>query len=170
MIVVTNSGSMMALAKLGLLNLLARLYGKVYMPGAVYNEVVLGGEAGGFSDPLQVKLEIKRRHLIVNEEIPQHSDVFDLPLHKGEKAVLSLAYENGADLLLMDDMLAREHCQSLGFAVKGTVGVIVQGYRSGLLSLDEVQIIFDSIMQRNDIWIAESLCRSVFERLKDDSA
>lgn len=69
----------------------------------------------------------------------------------------------------MDDMLAREHGQSLGFAVKGTLGVIVQGYRSGLMPLDEVRIIFDNIMQRNDIWIAEGLCRSVFERLKDFS-
>ena len=50
MIVVTNSGPLMALAKLGLLDLLGRLYGKVYMPGAVYDEVVLRGEEGGFSD------------------------------------------------------------------------------------------------------------------------
>jgi predicted nucleic acid-binding protein len=50
MIVVTNSGPLMALAKLGLLDLLGRLYGKVYMPGAVYDEVVLRGKEGGFSD------------------------------------------------------------------------------------------------------------------------
>jgi len=169
MIVVTNSGPLMALAKLGLLDLLGRLYGKVYMPVAVYDEVVERGEEGGFSDSLQVKLEIQREHLIVNDARRLNTSVVDLPLHKGEQAVLSLAYKNGADLLLMDDMLAREHGQSLGFAVKGTLGVIVQGYRSGLIPLDEVRIIFDNIMQRNDIWIAEGLCRSVFERLKADS-
>ena len=63
MIVVTNSGPLMALAKLGLLDLLGRLYGKVYMPGAVYDEVVLRGEEGGFSDSLQVKLAIQRKQL-----------------------------------------------------------------------------------------------------------
>ena len=44
MIVVTNSGPLMALAKLGLLDLLGRLYGKAYMPVAVYDEVVVRGE------------------------------------------------------------------------------------------------------------------------------
>jgi len=43
MIVVTNAGPLMALAKLGLLHLLGQLYGKVEMPTAVYNEVVLRG-------------------------------------------------------------------------------------------------------------------------------
>ena len=39
MIVITNSGPLMALAKLGLLYLLGRIYGKVEMPEAVYDEI-----------------------------------------------------------------------------------------------------------------------------------
>ena len=96
MIVITNSGPLMALAKLGLLHLLGRIYGKVEMPEAVYSEA-----------------------------------------------------------------------QVLGFSVKGTLGVIVKAYNKQLLTLDEVQIIFNSIIERNDIWIAEELCRRVFERLKN---
>jgi predicted nucleic acid-binding protein len=159
----------MALAKLGLLDLLGRLYGKVYMPGAVYDEVVLRGEEGGFSDSLQVKLAIQRKQLIVKEVKHPRADVAGLPLHEGEKAVLSLALENNANLVLLDDMLARSEAQTLGFSVKGTLGVIARGYRSEVLNLDEVQIIFNNIIQRNDIWIAEDLCRSVFKRLKDSS-
>ena len=43
MIVVTNSGPLMALGKLGLLDLLPRLYGEVRMPAAVYAEGVERG-------------------------------------------------------------------------------------------------------------------------------
>lgn len=39
MIVITNSGPLIALAKLGMLNLLSQLYGKVDMPEEVYDEV-----------------------------------------------------------------------------------------------------------------------------------
>jgi predicted nucleic acid-binding protein len=64
-------------------------------------------------------------------------------------------------------MLARTEAQALGLSVKGTLGVIVKGYSKGILSLDEVRIIFDSIIERNDIWIAEGLCRSIFDGLKN---
>ncbi len=43
MIVVANSGPLMALGKLGLLELLPRLYGQVRLPAAVYTEVVVRG-------------------------------------------------------------------------------------------------------------------------------
>ena len=167
MIVITNSGPLMALAKLGLLHLLGRIYGKVEMPEAVYDEVVLRGLEQGFSDSLRVRLAIQRKQLIVKKVMNPRPDIAALPLHKGEKEVLNLALENKANLVLLDDMLARSEAQVLGFSVKGTLGIIVKAYNTQLLTLDEVQIIFNSIIERNDIWIAEELCRRVFERLKN---
>lgn len=169
MIVVTNAGPLMALAKLGLLHLLGRLYGKVQMPTAVYDEVVLRGMEQSFSDSLQVKLAIQQKFLVVKVVKKQRTDIVALPLHKGEKETLSLSLEHNADLVLLDDMLARSEAQALGFSVKGTLGVIVKGYSKGILSLDEVRIIFDSIIERNDIWIAGGLCRRVFDGLKNHS-
>lgn len=167
MIVITNSGPLMALAKLGLLHLLGRIYGKVEMPEAVYDEVVLRGLEQGFSDSLRVRLAIQRKQLIVKKVINSRPDIAALPLHKGEKEVFNLALENKANLVLLDDMLARSEAQVLGFSVKGTLGVIVKAYNKQLLTLDEVEIIFNSIIKRNDIWIAEELCRRVLERLKN---
>lgn len=169
MIVVTNAGPLMALAKLGFLHLLGPLYGKVLMPGAVYDEVVQCGMDQGFPDSLQVKLAIQQKHLAVKAIKKQSADIVALPLHKGEKETLSLSLEHKADLVLLDDMLARSEAQVLGFSVKGTLGVIVEAYRKGILSLDEVRIIFDSIIERNDIWIAKELCQRVFDELKNRS-
>ncbi|MEA3416289.1 MAG: DUF3368 domain-containing protein [Thermodesulfobacteriota bacterium] len=167
MIVVTNAGPLMALAKLGLLYLLGRLYRKVEMPVAVYDEVVLRGMEQGFSDSLQVKLAVQQKYLVVKAVKEQSADIVVLPLHKGEKETLNLSLEHKADLVLLDDMLARSEAQALGLSVKGTLGVITKGYRMEILSIDEVRIIFDSIIERNDIWIAEGLCRRVFDGLKD---
>ena len=50
--------------------------------------------------------------------------------------------------------------------VKGTLGVIIQAYRAGLLRLNDVQSIIGAIMSREDIWISEELCRRVLSKLK----
>ncbi len=56
--VVTNSGPLMALGKLGHLDLLGRLYEQVAMPSAVHNEVVVKGLTRGCLDSYQVQLAI----------------------------------------------------------------------------------------------------------------
>lgn len=50
MIVVSNSGPLMALGKLGLLELLPKLYGQVRLPTGVFTEVVVRGVERGRSD------------------------------------------------------------------------------------------------------------------------
>lgn len=69
----------------------------------------------------------------------------------------------------MDDMSAREQAKAFGLKVKGTLGIIVEAYRNELLSIDEVRIIFETIMKRNDIWIAEALCQNILARLNKDT-
>jgi predicted nucleic acid-binding protein len=50
--------------------------------------------------------------------------------------------------------------------VKGTIGVITQACRTGLLGLNDVQSIIGTIISREDIWISEELCRRVLLKLK----
>jgi predicted nucleic acid-binding protein len=168
MIVVANSGPLMALGKLGLLELLPRLYEQVRLPAAVYTEVVVRGGERGYPDALLVQVAIQRGQLVVvevsNAELVP--DLAALPLGAGEKQTLHLALRDKADLVLLDDLKAREEVQARGLAVKGTLGVIVQAYRAGLLRLDEVQTLIEAIITRDDIWIAEGLCRQVLAKLK----
>ena len=49
-IVVTNAGPLIALGKLNRLDLLAGLFGEVYVPQAVYEEVIREGLARGAPD------------------------------------------------------------------------------------------------------------------------
>ena len=113
MIVVTNAGPLMALAKLGILHLLDQLYGKVLMPVALYDEVVLRGMEQGFSDSLQVKLAIQQKHLVVKAVKKQSADIIALPLHEGEKETLSLSIKHKADLVLLDDRLEQRDVVNL---------------------------------------------------------
>ena len=87
MTVAVNSGPLMALAKLGLLDLLPRLYGQVSLPTAVFVEVVVRGRERGHSDAFLVQLAIQHGKLKVVDvndgDLP--SDIHDLPLDAGGK-------------------------------------------------------------------------------------
>ncbi len=71
-------------------------------------------------------------------------------------------------LVLLDDLKAREEAKARKLAVKGTIGVMVQVYRNGLVTLDEMGTIFEAIIASDDIWIASGLCREVLNRLKSE--
>jgi predicted nucleic acid-binding protein len=158
----------MALAKLGLLDLLLRLYGQVSLPAAVFTEVVIRGRERGYSDAFFVQLAIQQGKLKVvkvdEEDFP--SDIQDLPLDVGEKQTLYLAQREEADLVLFDDEKAREEAKTRGLNIKGTLGVIIQAYRAELLGVNNVESIIEAIMSREDIWISEELCRRVLSKLK----
>lgn len=166
--VVANSGPLMALGKLGQLDLLGYLYRQVYIPSAVYNEVVIRGLERGYSDAYAARLAIQRGILVVvaveNSDLPD--EISGLPLDMGEKQSLYLAIREKADLVLFDDLKAREEAGVRGITTKGTLGVIIQAHRTGRLSLDEVESLIQSIIMRDDIWIAEELCHRVLVALK----
>lgn len=169
MIVGVNSGPLMALAKLGLLDFLPRLYGQVSFPTAVFVEVVVRGRERGYSDAFLVQLAIqqgKLKVLDVNDgDLP--SDIHDLPLDAGEKQALCLAQRTKAHLALFDDEKVREEAKARGLSIKGTLGVIVEAYRAGLLGFNEVENTIEAIIDREDIWISEELCLRVLRKLKN---
>jgi len=166
--VIIDSGPLMALAKLGLIDLLPRLYGQVSLPTAVFTEVVERGRERGYDDAYLVQLAIQQGKLKVvkvkEEDLP--TDIKDLPLDAGEKQALYLTRREKADLTLFDDEKVREEAKARGLKIKGTVGVIIQAYRAELLRLNDVESIIEAIMSREDIWISEELCRRVLEKVK----
>lgn len=165
--VVVNAGPLMALGKLGVVSLLRDLYESILLPESVYQETVIEGLAQGHSDAHLIYLEIRRGHMQVVpvSEIEIPDDIKTLPLDRGERDTIYLAMRENVDLVLLDDLRARETARAYGLKVRGTLGILVQAYRQNLLSLDEVHLLIETIMIRSDIWIAESLCRQVLERL-----
>jgi len=164
MIVVTNSGPLIALGKLVLLDILSKLYKKVKLPTSVYNEVVIKGQEFGCLDAIIVQRAINQGDLLVTDmcyaELPK--DIASLPLEIGEKEAIYLAIREKADLLLLDDMVARSEANSYN------LGVIVQAYRTGFLNFDELEAFFEMIISSDDIWISEGICRRILIKLQSE--
>ena len=165
MIVLSNAGPLIALSKLNRLTLLSELYGTVLVPRAVEGEVVT---AQGRPDALTARLFLQHYRWPILEASPEVLNEYHPPviLDGGERELLALARTLQDPLLLLDDEVARSEARRLGFRLRGTLGVLVQAHRSGLLPFTEVELLILEIAARPDIWIGEKLCHAVLDELR----
>ena len=54
-------------------------------------------------------------------------------LGEGETAVITLALKVNADLVVLDDLAARNVAAELGLSVTGTLGVLLAAYKKGYI-------------------------------------
>jgi uncharacterized protein len=169
---VANAGPLIALGKLGLTHHLSRLYDSVLVPDSVYEEVVTRGLELGQPDAYAVQMAVARRELVVvGVELAETLAVSGEPsLHLGERAAIQLARQEAADWVLLDDQLAREQALAFGLHVKGSLGVIVDAYRRRLLSAEEVELVFQAVLGRDDIWISDALVHRVRDAWRQQAA
>lgn len=167
-IVVTDAGPLIALGKLNRLDLLAGLYGEVQVPRAVYEEVVREGLARGTPDARAVQLFWQQQQWPI-VDVPESVLAAYAPeviLDPGETEVLAFAQTLPNALVLLDDEVARAEARRLKLRARGTLGVLVQGHRQGLLSLAQVELLIHEIAVRPDIWIGAKLCEGVLASLR----
>jgi predicted nucleic acid-binding protein len=126
--VVTNATLVIALALVNQLDLLKRLYGQVSIPPAVQAEVL----AGGSGSPGFAELQSVEWIRVVPLRDPQRADLLS-DLDRGEAEVIALAQELNAELVIIDERLARRHAKRLGLKLTGTLGVLVKAKQRGLV-------------------------------------
>jgi len=120
MIVVCNSTPLIALSRIGKLELLREYFSEVYIPQEVYDEVVTRGE--GLSGAKEVKSADWIKVEVVTNEIAV--DSLCTTLDRGESEAIVLAREKNA-LLILDDGDGRRIARSLGLKITGTIGLLL---------------------------------------------
>lgn len=165
MIVLSNAGPLIALSKLNRLSLLSELYGTVLVPRTVQEEVV---SAQGRPDAVTARLFLQHYRWPILAASAEVLTEYRPPvaLDAGERELLTLARTLENPLLLLDDEVARSEARRLGFRLKGTLGILVQAFQSGVLSFKEVELLILEIATRPDIWIGEKLCQAVLDELR----
>ena len=147
--VIVNSTPIIALSKVGLLQLLREMYGEVTIPQAVYDEVTRKNDVA--------KKEIINSPWIHRERVADNSArrMYMAKLHDGEVEVMMLAQEHGPDhLVVIDDNAARKTAEYLGLRLTGTVGVIIRAKELGLV--DSVMSIVRK-MESSGIYFSDGL-------------
>lgn len=127
MIVVSNSTVLIGLARINKLDLLKKLFSKVYIPDAVFDELTQTKKIGAS--------DIKNASYLERKSPKDVKEVALLlgNLDRGEAEVLALSKELNADLVLVDEEKARKVVVIAGFEVMGLMGVLLMAKRYGFL-------------------------------------
>jgi predicted nucleic acid-binding protein len=158
-IVVADAGPIIHLSLVGRIDLLPSLFGRLLVPETVYREVVETGEG------LPGSAELREADWFERAPHDPRADLFRLlraQLDPGEAAALWLAASRKAALVLSDDRQARVAAESLGIAVRGTVGLLVQAKRQGHLS--EISPLLLDLKGRG-AWISDKLIERVLREV-----
>lgn len=140
MSVVSNASPLINLARIGKLDLLRQLYGELFIPEAVWQEVVTDGVgqpgAAEVKAATWIKVQSVTNTLLVRA-LRQELDA-------GEAEAIVLALEMESELLLMDERLGREVARHLGLRYIGLIGVLIEAKHKRVLSavrhhLDELR-------------------------------
>ena len=121
--VVADSSCLIGLAQIKLFNLLQELFLEVFIPDAVYEEVVIKGtgEAGSEETESAVKdgWMLKKP---VNDELAVNA--LTTILGKGEAEVIVLYKESELDFALIDERAARDMAGLMNVNTMGVLGII----------------------------------------------
>jgi len=174
MIVVSDAGPLIALAKINALDLLANLYGKVYTSQSVYDETITEGLALGADDASELQSAYQQSLLEVASVDIRQAPTLNLPklIHPGELDSILLALQLQADLLLIDDWDARQIAEAnfrqlnAKTSVKGTLGIIVTACQNRILGLQQAIDLLEAIKFRRDIWISAKVCDRVIDTVR----
>jgi predicted nucleic acid-binding protein len=129
MIFVADAGPIISFARAGRLELLRQVVGELWIPEAVYQELVIKGAGRPGAE------EAARGEWMKRQPITQQTAALALPstLGDGEREAIMLAQELRA-VLIVDDSDARDIALRLGISVLGSLGVLREAKLQRLIS------------------------------------
>ncbi len=133
MIVVSDSSVLIALSRIGKLDLLPRLFGQVLIPPTVAEEISVEGKPGSAALQQIEWLEVTAVAESSKVIALMHSGVSWNKLHRGEAEAIILASEVNARYLLIDERRGRKMALQFGLDVVGVLGVLALAKKKGLL-------------------------------------
>lgn len=123
-----NTSVIQYLYSIGLLDILSSLFGEVFIPSEVEEEIK-SGRVQGLDLP-----HLDQMEFIKVVEIKQNSMTgLVRDLGKGETAVILLGMESPNSLVILDDRLAREVARALGVRSTGTAGLLIMAKERKLI-------------------------------------
>ncbi|MEE8167837.1 MAG: hypothetical protein V3T58_03060 [Candidatus Hydrothermarchaeales archaeon] len=132
---VSNSTPLIYLARLGKIDLLKKVFDKIYIPNEVFEEVVAKGKRLNKKEVFLIERLIKEGFIEVREVQKRIENVRSL--HAGEMKAISLCSESNAKAMLIDDKEGYEFAKLLNLHPYRTTALLLRFYKEGLIDYDE---------------------------------
>ncbi len=161
MLVVADTGPIRYLALIGHVDKLPLLYGAVAIPESVAREL----SHPNTPEPARVLIAAPPAWLTVHavSGVEQGLDV----LGPGERQAIWLAAQIQADLLLCDDLHARRIAVERNLRVVGTLGVLRDAAKHGLL---EIAAALDQLRTRTNFRATDELYSEVLKEVRGEGS
>jgi len=152
LIVVSDTSVFTNLAAIGHLHLLQQLYDRIFIPTAVYQELIVYPPVSGTVEVQTLQwLEVRSvRDRAMVEQLQNRAQ-----LDPGESEAITLALEINADLLLIDERRGRTEANRLGIRITGLLGVLVEAKQRALISA--VQPLMDDLIATSQFRVSQAL-------------
>lgn len=156
-----DASPLIALACVGGLIWLPKLYGAAYITRAVRNEVLPARGLPGESD---IRSALRRKHLRLLKREPTEPGFPDLDGGEASTLRAALGHAEGA-LVVIDDLAARRAAAALKLAFTGTAGVVLDAKRAGLIGA--VRPVFERLAQ-TDFRLSSRIVEEILAELGED--
>ena len=142
-------------------HLLKDLFGKVYIPKAVENELLR-------INALKIDIHsLLEESWLETRRIENRTGINELLkyLDQGESEAIMLSKSLHCDLLLMDENKGRKLAKSIGIKVIGLIGIIVLSKEKGLIK--KIKPYIDELRNEYGFWIKEELYLQILESVNE---
>jgi predicted nucleic acid-binding protein len=156
---VSDADVLIHLSKLEKLSLLQSLYKEIATPDYVKSEILLKGDTElqkAFNSFLKVFKISKDKA----QDIAKRYNI-----HVGEANVKVLGEELKATLFLSNERKVRKAAKEEGFAVVGTIGIILKAMKNGLINRPEATFLLEK-MKAQDFRIHPDILKKAIEVVK----
>ena len=151
MILIADSSALITLSIVDKLDILEKIFGEVYIPKAVYEEIVIRDK----QETQKLKLFSQGKIKDITTKIN-----FNISLGKGESEAIILYKEQSADFLLCDDKKAKKFAKSFDINVIGSFGVLLKAKEKGLIK--KIAPLLE-IIKNSEIYLSDSVIELVLK-------
>jgi len=155
MIVVSDTSAISNLLKIGQIDLLKVLYGRVYITPAVRRELYRDIEQSSLIEKLDwIVVGYPKNQILIQKLLTK--------LDLGESESIALAIEEKAKYLIIDEYLGRKIAHSLNVKIVGVLGILILAKKEGLINEIRSSI---ELLLANGFRLNRELIDTVLQRL-----